>query len=94
MSHINCPCCDETIKITSYTETIKKAQQKYREKNPEVYNKNSKAYYLRKKEDPEWVLKNNERIRIYQKERLLRKKQEKEELNKEIERLKAILNEK
>ena len=93
MSHINCPCCNNEIIVkNTMSEAMKKAQRNYREKNPEKYNDNSKAYYQRKKEDPEWVAKNNERIRIYKKERYYKKKEEealkKLEMIEEQERLK------
>lgn len=51
-------------KKTSYTEAGKKAQQKYREKFPEKYCELQRKLYERKKEEPEWKAKFNERSRI------------------------------
>jgi hypothetical protein len=86
-SHINCPCCNTEIKVNTYTDSMRNALKKYREANPEIYNNNSKKYYLKKKEDPEWREKLNERQR---KNRLLRK----EKLREEKELLEKLLKEK
>lgn len=41
-------------------ESMARSQIKYRERNPEVFNKASKKYYAKKKEDPEWYEKYKE----------------------------------
>ena len=51
-------------KKSSYTEAGKRAQQKYREKYPDKYCEAQRKLYERKKEDPDWKEKFNERSRI------------------------------
>jgi hypothetical protein len=55
---------DEQIKKTTYTENVKKAIYKYREKNIEQYNSFQRMYYENKKNDTEWKKQFNERCRL------------------------------
>ena len=65
---LKCECCNKEIKIKYvkciYTDAMKKAIYKYREKNPDVNRVNAKSYYDRMKDDPEWKAKFNERSRL------------------------------
>ena len=64
----NCECCNKEIKIKyvkcTYTDTQKRAIMNYREKNPNKNRDNAKAYYNKMKENPEWRLQFNERMRL------------------------------
>ena len=60
---------------TGYTDSQKKAIMNYREKNPNKYRDNSKAYYNKMKEDPEWRAKKFERSRINNKKYYEKRKQ-------------------
>lgn len=51
------------IKTSTYTESAKKAIDKYRSKNVEKYNELQRKYYNKSKEDEEWRQKFNERCR-------------------------------
>jgi hypothetical protein len=55
-------------------ESMARSQIKYRERNPEVFNKASKKWYAKKKEDPEWYEKYKEICRKKTAEYYLRKK--------------------
>jgi hypothetical protein len=55
-------------------ESMARSQIKYRERNPEVFNKASKKYYAKKKEDPEWYEKYKEVCRKKTAEYYTRKK--------------------
>ena len=60
-----CECCKQTIKVSQgYNESLKRSIYKYREKNPDVNKTNSMKSYNKKKEDPEWRAKYNERCRL------------------------------
>lgn len=54
----------ETEKKTTYTPAVKKAIDKYRNKNPEKYNELQRQYYNEAKKDEEWKQKFNERCKI------------------------------
>jgi len=56
-------------------ESMARSQIKYRERNPEVFNKASKKYYAKKKEDPEWYERYKEICRKKTAEYYLRKKE-------------------
>lgn len=49
------------VKKSSYTEAHKLAQQRYRERYPEKYCESQRKLYEKKKDDPEWKAKFNER---------------------------------
>ena len=66
-NHI-CECCfSKEIKIKyvkcTYNESQKRAIQNYQNKNPNKNKENAKAYYHRMKENEEWKLKYNERMK-------------------------------
>jgi hypothetical protein len=44
-----------------YTEAHKEAQQRYRDKNRELYNKSQRELYAKLRQDKEWIAKFNER---------------------------------
>ena len=46
-----------------YTDSVKRAVYKYREKNRETYNTQLREYYKRMKENPEWVKARNDKIK-------------------------------
>lgn len=46
------------------SESMKRAQSKYREKNIDKYNEKQRAYYANKKEDPEWREQYNAKCRL------------------------------
>lgn len=55
---------ENTQKKTTYTPAVKKAIDKYRQKNADKYNEKQREYYNEAKEDEEWKKKFNERCRI------------------------------
>lgn len=62
-------------------KSMARSQIKYRERNPEVFNKASKKYYAKKKEDPEWYEKYKEVCRKKTAEYYIRKKVKNQSLN-------------
>ena len=54
----------EEIKKSTYTPAVKKAIDKYRQKNAEKYNELQREYYNEAKQDEEWRKKFNERCKI------------------------------
>jgi len=48
-----------------YTDAHRKAQQKYREKNRDDYNKSQLELYNKSKQNEEWRIRYNERQRKY-----------------------------
>ena len=46
------------------SESMKRAQTKYREKNIEKYNEKQRAYYDNKKNDPDWKEHHNAKCRL------------------------------
>jgi hypothetical protein len=53
---------EPTIKVkTTYTDAHRIAQQKYREKNREAYNKSQRDLYDKLKQDDEWRVRFNAR---------------------------------
>jgi len=52
---------EEKTKPKYYTEAHRIAQQKYREKNRENYNKSQRELYVKLHQDEEWKKKFNER---------------------------------
>lgn len=51
-------------KKTTYTPAVKKAIDKYRQKNIEKFNEKQREYYSEYKQDEEWRKKFNERCKI------------------------------
>jgi hypothetical protein len=76
--------CDFTpivvLKKSTYTQAHKEAQQRYREKYPEKYCESQRKLYERKKDDPEWKAKFNERCKANNALYRQKKKEEKEAL--------------
>lgn len=62
-------------KKTTYTPAVKRAINKYRNKNVEKYNELQRHYYNEFKEDAEWKQKFNERCRINNKKYRQRKRE-------------------
>lgn len=54
----------EEQKKTTYTPSVKKAIDKYRQKNPEKFNEKQREYYNEAKQDEEWRKNFNERCKI------------------------------
>ena len=54
----------EEIKKTTYTPAVKKAIDKYRQKNIEKFNEKQREYYNEYKQDEEWRKNFNERCKI------------------------------
>jgi hypothetical protein len=72
-----CDCCRRIIRDCTYTESVKRAIIKYREKNPNSNKLNAKSYYDKHKENEEWRAKYNEKCRqankrYYEKKKLLK----------------------
>jgi hypothetical protein len=67
---------DEIIKKSTYTPAMKKAIDKYRNKNIEKYNEMQREYYSGAKQNEEWRIKFNERCKANNK-----KYREKKRLN-------------
>ncbi len=59
------------------SDSLKRAQAKYREKNVDKYNETQRLYYLNKKDDAEWREKHNEKCRIANAKYRQKKKEEK-----------------
>ena len=51
-------------KKTTYTPAVKRAIDKYRQKNAEKFNELQREYYNQSKKDEEWRKRFNERCRI------------------------------
>ena len=85
-----CICCHQVIKVKqpTYNEAVKRAIYKYREKNVDSNKINSMKSYNKKKDDPEWRLKYNERCKInnakYYRLKKLSQKENETEIIKEI----------
>ena len=58
---------EQTIKYSSYTEAQKKASKKYRETNKDKVNEKRKLYYLKRKEDPQFLEYKRTKAREYYK---------------------------
>ena len=54
----------EEIKKSTYTPAVKKAIDKYRQKNAAKYNELQREYYNEAKQDDEWRKKFNERCKV------------------------------
>jgi hypothetical protein len=55
------PITEEAFKKSKYTDAHRQAQQKYREKNREAYNKSQRELYAKLHQSEEWKNKFNER---------------------------------
>jgi hypothetical protein len=68
------------VKKKCYTNAHREAQQRYREKNRDGYNKSQRELYNKLKEDPKWKDKFNERSKN---NNLIYRRRKREELMKD-----------